>query len=120
LGHLALRSDPRTSSGDRPCEFTRAILAEDRPTRRAIDPTTWIKKTDYPELEFELSFRSFARQRARLLAFLKSLPEKSWSRTAILTRGPARERTVLFHAHGRLATKRARQARRTHRQHNAC
>jgi len=80
-------------------EFIWAILAEDRPTLRAINPTTWIKKTDYPELEFGPSFRSFVRQRARLLRLLRSLPEKSWSRTAIVTGGgPARERTVLLYA----------------------
>jgi hypothetical protein len=92
LAHLRSCADARG-------EFTRAILAEERPTLRAIDPTTWIKTTNYPELEFGPSFRSFTRQRARLLMFLKSLPEKSWSRTAIVTGGgPARERTVLFYA----------------------
>jgi DinB family protein len=92
LAHLRSCADARG-------EFTRAILAEDRPTLRAIDPTTWIEKTDYPELEFGPSFRSFTRQRARLLTFLKSVPKESWSRTAIVTGGgPARERTVLFYA----------------------
>jgi hypothetical protein len=92
LAHLRSCADARG-------EFTRAILAEDRPTLRAIDPTTLIEKTDYPELQFGPSFRSFTRQRARLLTFLKSLPKESWSRTAIVTGGgPARERTVLFYA----------------------
>jgi DinB family protein len=92
LAHLRSCADARG-------EFTRAILAEDRPTLRAIDPNTWIKKTDYPVLEFGPSFRSFVRQRARLLRLLRSLPKRSWSRTAIVTGGgPARERTVLFYA----------------------
>jgi hypothetical protein len=92
LAHLRSCADARG-------EFIKAILAEDRPTLRAIDPNTWIKKTDYPDLEFGPSFRSFARQRARLLTFLTSLPDTSWSRTAIVTGGgPARERTVLFYA----------------------
>ena len=92
LAHLRSCADAR---GD----FIWAILAEDRPTLRAINPTTWIKKTDYPELEFGPSFRSFVRQRARLLRLLRSLPEKSWLRTAIVTGGgPARERTVLLYA----------------------
>ncbi len=92
LAHLRSCADARG-------EFIRAILAKDRPTLRAVNPTTWIKKTDYPELEFEPSFRSFTRQRASLLMFLKSSPEKSWSCTAIVTGGgPARERTVLFYA----------------------
>ena len=92
LAHLRSCADARG-------EFIRAILAEDTPTLRAVNPTTWIKKTDYPELEFGPSFRSFTRQRARLLLFLKSLPEESCSRTAIVTGGgSARERTVLFYA----------------------
>ena len=92
LAHLRSCADARG-------EFTRAILAEDTPTLRAVNPTTLIKQTDYPQLEFGPSFRSFTRQRARLLMLLKSLPEKGWSRTAIVTGGgPARERTVLFYA----------------------
>jgi hypothetical protein len=92
LAHLRSCADARG-------EFIRAILAADTPTLRAIDPRTWITQTDYPELEFASSFRSFRRQRARLLSFLTSVPQKSWSRTAIVTGGgPARERTVLFYA----------------------
>ena len=92
LAHLRSCADARG-------EFTRAILAADRPTLRAIDPRTWIEQTDYPDLEFAPSFRSFRRQRLRLLGLLTSLPQASWSRTAIVTGGgPARERTVLFYA----------------------
>jgi hypothetical protein len=50
-----------------------AILAEDTPTLRAVNPRTWIKKTDYRELEFRLSLLSFATQRADLLAVLEPL-----------------------------------------------
>jgi hypothetical protein len=42
-----------------------AMLAEDRPTLRAVNPTTWIKRTDYPEQEFGSSLRAFAAQRCR-------------------------------------------------------
>jgi DinB superfamily len=57
-----------------------------------------IERSDYRDLEFAESFRAFARQRASLLAFLKALPRRSWSRTAVVTGGgPARERTVLFY-----------------------
>lgn len=92
LAHLRACADARG-------EFIRAILAAERPTLRAIDPRTLIAQTDYPELEFGPSFRSFRRQRARLLSFLKALPRRSWSRTAVVTGGgPARERTVLFYA----------------------
>jgi DinB family protein len=76
-----------------------AMIAEDRPTLRAVNPRTWIKKTDYPELEFQPSFRSFVRQRADLLAVLKPLPRKGWSRSATVTgAGAVLERTVLFYA----------------------
>jgi hypothetical protein len=74
------------------------MLAGQRPTLRAIDPRTLLEQTDYRELEFTTSLRSFARQRGRLLSFLTALPRKSWSRTAVVTGGgPARERTVLFY-----------------------
>jgi hypothetical protein len=35
------------------------IVAEDRPTLRAVNPVTWIKKTNYLELEFRPSLRSW-------------------------------------------------------------
>jgi len=92
LAHLRSCADAR---GD----FIWSILAEDRPTLRAIDPRRWIERTDYRELEFAPSFRSFVRQRARLLRLLNSLTEEGWSRTAIVIGGgPARERTVRFYA----------------------
>ena len=92
LAHLRSCSDARG-------EFMRSMLAEPRPTLRAIDPRTLLEHTDYRELEFGPSFRSFVRQRARLLSFLTALPRRSWSRTAVVTGGgPARERTVLFYA----------------------
>src|SRR6478672_2366463 len=43
-----------------------AIITEDRPTIRAVNPRTWIKQTDYLELEFVPSLRSFTAQRAAL------------------------------------------------------
>jgi hypothetical protein len=75
------------------------IVAEDRPTLRAVNPLTWIKKTDYLKLEFWPSFRSFAKQRAKLLAVLKPLPPKGWSRAATVTgAGAVLDRTVLIYA----------------------
>lgn len=74
------------------------IIAEDKPTFRAVNPTTWINQTDYPRMEFLRSFRSFATQRADLLALLWPLPRKAWSRTAMVTgAGNALARTVLFY-----------------------
>jgi len=75
------------------------IVAEDRPTIRATNPTTWIKSTNYPDLEFAASFRAFVKQRAELLAILRPLPKAAWSRTAAVTgAGRPRERTVLDYA----------------------
>jgi hypothetical protein len=75
------------------------MVAEDRPTLRAVNPRTWIKRTDYPNLEFEPSLRSFATQRADLLAVLEPLPSEGWSRSATVTgAGSVLERTVHFYA----------------------
>ena len=65
-----------------------AIIAEDVPTLRAVNPLTWSKKTDYLELEFRPSLRSFATQRADLLAVLEPLPHEGWSRAATVTGWP--------------------------------
>jgi DinB family protein len=80
-------------------EPIRTIVAEDHPTFRAVNPRTWLKKTDYLDLEFQPSFRAFTKQRADLLALLRPLPRKGWSRGATVTGAGARlERTVLFYA----------------------
>jgi len=76
-----------------------AILAQERPTLRAVDPRTWIEQTDYRELEFRPSLRAFAAQRADLLAVLEPSPPEDWSRAATVTgAGKVLERTVLFYA----------------------
>lgn len=72
------------------------MLAEDKPTLRAVNPRTWIKQADYPKLEFRSSLRSFTKQRIALLTILKKLPPNSWSRTATVTgAGAVLERTIL-------------------------
>ena len=76
-----------------------AMIVEDTPTLRAVNPRTWIKKTDYLELEFRPSLRAFTTQRADLLAILEALPREGWSRAASVTgAGKVLERTVLFYA----------------------
>ena len=76
-----------------------AMIAEETPTLRAVNPLTWIKKTDYLELEFRPSLRSFETQRADLLAVLEPLPHEAWSRAATVTgAGKVLVRTVLFYA----------------------
>jgi hypothetical protein len=58
------------------------IIAEDRPTWQAVSPRTWIKQTDYPELDFRFSLHAFTTQRANLLSALSLLPIDSWERSA--------------------------------------
>ena len=71
------------------------IIAEDRPTIRAVDPRTWIKETDYLDLEFRPSLQAFTRQRAEFLAVLEPLSPEVWSRSATMTgAGKPLERTV--------------------------
>jgi hypothetical protein len=79
--------------------YMMTILAEDRPTIRAVSPRTWIKKTDYPAQEFATALRSFTAQRAELLAVLEPLPPPGWSRPATVSAvGRVYERTVLDYA----------------------
>jgi hypothetical protein len=80
-------------------DYIATLLAEDQPTIRAVNPTTWIKQTNYPELAFRPSLRAFARQRAALLAVLQLLPPQTWLRSGTITgAGKPRQRTVLSYA----------------------
>jgi len=75
------------------------ILSEDRPTIKAVNPTTWIKQTDYCEQAFHPLLQAFTTQRAELLAVLQPLPPEAWSRAATVTgAGKPRERTVQTYA----------------------
>ena len=76
-----------------------AILSEDRPTIRAVNPTTWIKQTVYREQQFAPSPQVFTAQRAELLAVLKPLAPDAWTRMAtVMGAGKPRERTVYTYA----------------------
>ncbi len=80
-------------------ECIAAMIAQDRPTLRAVNPRTWIKKTDYREQAFQPSLQAFATQRTELLAVLEPLAPEGWSRGATVTgAGAVLERTVLFYA----------------------
>src|SRR5258708_506400 len=75
------------------------MIARDRPTIRAVNPRSWIKKTNYRELKFRPSLRSFTTQRADLLTVLEALPHDGWSRAATVTgAGAVLERTVREYA----------------------
>ena len=75
------------------------ILAQDTPTIRAVNPRTWIKKTDYLEQEFQPLLHAFTTQRTDLLSRLEPLAQEGWSRSATVTgAGKPLVRTVLFYA----------------------
>ena len=75
------------------------MLTEDRPVLRAVNPRTWINKTDYLELEFRPSLHTFATQRTDLLTVLSPLPIDAWSRAATVTgAGKVLEKTMLSYA----------------------
>lgn len=84
------------------------ILEADRPTIRAVGPRSYIHTTNYPDLDFEPSFRAFSAQRAGLLAVLEPLPPEAWSRTAVVTgAGAVFERTLNWYALGLAAHERS-------------
>lgn len=75
------------------------ILSQDRPTIRAVNPTTWINSTDYPDQAFQPSLHAFAAQRAELLALLQPLAPEAWARSAHVTgAGKPLERSVRAYA----------------------
>lgn len=75
------------------------MLAEDRPTLRAVNPRTWINQTDYLDQDFKPSLGAYTTQRARLLAVLEPLPPDGWARAAtVVGAGKPLERTVLLYA----------------------
>jgi hypothetical protein len=76
-----------------------AMQAEDVPTRRSISPRTWIRRTDYLDLDFATNLLAYTTQRINLVATLKSLPDEAWLRTAIVKVPPRPlERTVRYYA----------------------
>ena len=75
------------------------ILGQDQPTIKAVNPTTWIKQTNYLEQAFRTSLKAFRVQRAELLRVLQPLPPKAWSRAATVTgAGKPRQRTMQTYA----------------------
>ena len=75
------------------------MLIEEHPTIRAINPRTWLRRTNYGDLGFHESFAAYATQRAELIARLEMLSPADWERSATITgAGAPLQRTVLFYA----------------------
>ena len=71
------------------------ILSDNYPKIKAVNPTTWIKQTNYRQLEFKPSLQTFTTQRAELLGVLQPLAPEDWSRKAlVIGGGKPRERSV--------------------------
>ena len=80
------------------------ILAEDRPTIRAVNPRTWILSTDYLDIDFRPSFQAFSTQRLDLIATLLAAAPEAWLRSSVVTgAGTVLERDAHSYAH-RLAS----------------
>jgi len=75
LAHLHASADVRE-------RYIQAMLTQDDPTMRWVSPRTYIKKTNYLEVPFADSFTVYKKQRKALLATLKDLSLKGWSRSA--------------------------------------
>jgi len=92
LGHLRTCSDMWGQAIEK-------ILAEEQPTFKAVNPRTWAEQVDYNELDFVPSFKSYKRQRTKLLKLLEGLQPKDWQRYAIvLVAGKPNKRSVHFYA----------------------
>ncbi len=75
------------------------ILDSDAATIRAVNPRTWIKKTDYRQQNFEVLLEAFEVQRTALLDVLKPLSPEDWLCSATVTGAGAQlERTVQYYA----------------------
>jgi len=75
------------------------MITRDHPKLRYSSPRSWIRKTNYLELEFRESLKAFTDQRRELLRVLKGLAIKDWSRSATFTATTkGREQTVFGYA----------------------
>ena len=74
------------------------MLKEHNPIFRYVSPRTWIRKTNYPNSDFQTSFLAFRKQREDLLKILQPLDQEGWSRRATVKTTNLREETVLSYA----------------------
>ena len=77
----------------------RRILAEDVPTIRAVNPRTWLERTDHRERGFAQHLTALHASRADLLDVLRGLGPADWDRRSVVVgAGRPVERTVLSYA----------------------
>lgn len=74
------------------------LLTEDRPAFRSVSPRTYIRQTDYPDLEFGISLAAYTAQREELLTLLHELWPASWERAADVTGSGTRSRERTVHS----------------------
>ena len=79
--------------------YIQRMVAEDRPTLRIISPRNYIRRTDYPALDFAPSLEAFTKARAELMTLLRSLPPEAWQRDCIAT-GAGRPNNRTVHSEG--------------------
>ena len=79
------------------------LLTQDHPTIRAINPTTWIKQTDYHQQAFKDSLEAFTFQRNNLVTNLRTLAEEDWSRSATITGAGKPLQSTVYNYANRLA-----------------
>jgi hypothetical protein len=61
-----------------------AMLTQEMPKLPDIHPRKWMKQTNYPQLDFHVSFKAYTEQRKKLLKTLTKLSFEDWSRGAII------------------------------------
>lgn len=74
------------------------ILEQDNPTFRYVSPRTWIRETNYLNVDFRTSLLEFQNQRRNLLKILRPLGHEQWQRRALVKASKHRTETVLSYA----------------------
>lgn len=75
------------------------VLSEDKPAIRALSPRTYIRRTNYLDLDFAPSLQAYTLQRGELVRLLKGLEPEAWERQATVTGvGKPYVHTVLSYA----------------------
>jgi uncharacterized damage-inducible protein DinB len=91
------------------------ILTEESSTIRHVSPRSYIRKTNYTDQDFALSFQAFDVQRRDLLKKLRRLTPEHWLRSAtVKTSAKPRIETILSYAQ-RLAQHEAQHCEQVHR-----